>query len=718
MDQFETLALSRSEEGVATLAFLVPGRSQNIFTRQVLEELGRALDVLDRGPAPTGLLIASGRAGSFFAGADLERLEEVVSGRVATAEIERICSAGRAVFDRLSSSAWPSVAVIDGVCLGGGLELALACDLRVATDAAATSLGCPEVKLGLLPGWGGTVRLARLVGPAAAIELAAAGEPLGGRAAEKLGLVDACVPPAAANESARRLLGLAVRDSSHRVRRQRMAGAVPLDGNERAFLEATASAAILARSGGRYPAPQAIVRTILDGCSLDAEGAGRLESRAFAQLAATPVARNLVHLFRAGERNRKTSGDATTEPRRVAIIGAGVMGAGIAAASLRAGLEVAVADTSPETLEKGTATILDEASWDRSQKRSLPEKAVELATKLRSGKRLAVAADAELVIEAVTEKIEVKRAVFEELERLVSPDAVIATNTSTYRISRIAEAVADRSRVCGIHFFVPVRKRPLVEVVRGPDTSERTIERAVAFARRIGKLPIVVRDSPGFLVNRVLMPYLHESIEMVREGVPIERIDRAARTFGMPVGPIELYDLIGLDTAFYAGIVMHESFGDRIEASPVIPVMVRAGLLGHKCGAGFYLHGTSAKDQRPNPDVPKRLEPYALPPHGAAGQGNAYPEKLIVDRLFLPVVLEATLALDEGVVDDPAAVDLAVVHGLGFPADRGGILAWADALGAAEIITRLEPLESLGARMRPTARLRAMAREGRTFHAW
>jgi 3-hydroxyacyl-CoA dehydrogenase len=340
---------------------------------------------------------------------------------------------------------------------------------------------------------------------------------------------------------------------------------------------------------------------------------------------------------------------------------------------------------------------------------------VQLASRLRTAGRIAVAADADLVIEAVTEKIEVKREVFAELERLVRPETVLATNTSTYRIARIAEGIADRSRVCGIHFFVPVRKRPLVEVVRGVETSDRTIATAVAFARAIGKLPIVVKDSPGFLVNRVLMPYLHEAIELVREGVSPQRVDRVAKAFGMPVGPIELYDLIGLDTAFYAGIVMHESFGDRIEASPVIPAMVRAKLLGQKSGAGFYLHGGRGQPLVPNPAIAKRLEPYALEPHGDPAVVHA--DDRIIDRLFLPMVLEATLALDEGVVDHSGDVDLAVVHGLGFPAFRGGLLGWADSLGAETILERLSVFEPLGVRMRPTDRLLAMAREGRTFHA-
>jgi 3-hydroxyacyl-CoA dehydrogenase/enoyl-CoA hydratase/carnithine racemase len=715
MEPFQTLSLERSDDGLVTVAFLVPGRSQNVLTREVLDEMARALDAIDAGPPPSGLLVASGRPGSFFAGADVDRLAERLGGGMPEGDLAGVCDAGRALFGRFSSRPWPSVAVIDGVCLGGGLELALSCDFRIATDSPHVSLGLPEVKLGILPGWGGTVRLPRLVGPAAAIELAASGEPVDAARARRLGLVDAVVSAGWAIESARRLLLAEASRGGHLARRRRAAGRVELDESERAFIASTASAAILARTGGRYPAPQVIVELILDGSAVDAEAAGGLESRRFESLSRSPIARQLVHLHLVGERSRRRQPATDRAVERVAIVGAGVMGSGIAAASLRAGLVTAVAETSEAMLEKATRTILDEAAWDRETRRSDPQRAVQLASRLRTAGRIAVAADADLVIEAVTEKIEVKREVFAELERLVRPETVLATNTSTYRIARIAEGIADRSRVCGIHFFVPVRKRPLVEVVRGVETSDRTIATAVAFARAIGKLPIVVKDSPGFLVNRVLMPYLHEAIELVREGVSPQKIDRVAKAFGMPVGPIELYDLIGLDTAFYAGIVMHESFGDRIEASPVIPAMVRAKLLGQKSGAGFYLHGGRGQPLVPNPAIAKRLEPYALEPHGDPAVVHA--DDRIIDRLFLPMVLEATLALDEGVVDHSGDVDLAVVHGLGFPAFRGGLLGWADSLGAETILERLSVFEPLGVRMRPTDRLLAMAREGRTFHA-
>lgn len=377
------------------------------------------------------------------------------------------------------------------------------------------------------------------------------------------------------------------------------------------------------------------------------------------------------------------------------------MGSGIAAAGLAAGMEVVLVDASPEALEKGAAVALAEATRLNASQ-----------VALRTSVELAAAVDADVVIESIVEKIESKHAVFRTLDRVTRPQAVLASNTSTYPIRRIAESVSDPARVCGIHFFVPVERRPLVEVVRGRDTGEGTVRMAVALAEHIGKRAVVVRDSPGFLVNRVLMPYLNEAVEMLREGVPMERIDAAARAFGMPVGPLELYDLIGLDTAFYAGLVMHDAFGDRIEASPVVPALVRAKHLGRKSGAGFYRHGaaeasepaTESVSGSPNEAVSAILERYESEPHrvGESGIRDRYPEALIVDRLFLPMVLEATLALEEGVACSPDDVNLAVSLGLGFPRSKGGLMGWAESLGRKTLLSRLETLAPLGARMRPT----------------
>ena len=712
--EFPTLALERQADGTAELTFVVPDHRHNVLTRQVFADLAAALDELAQGPRPRGLILRSGRDGSFFAGADLDRLDTLAT--LPAAEIARLCDSGKELFARLSADC-PTVAVIDGACLGGGLELALACDLRVATAAAHTSLGLPEVKLGLLPGWGGTVRLPRLIGPGPAVELAASGEPVDGPAALRLGLVDACVAPEAALESARRLLEIAAAGDLVARRRKAMAASVPLDPAEQEFLAATAAAVMLGRTGGRYPAPPAILETILAGSAVSADEAGRLESAAFARLAATPVAASLLRVFRIGERNRRDAGvggSGATEPRCITapgVVGAGIMGAGIAAASVRAGFATALVDVNRETLTSSVPGILEEAAWNRLTKRSDPAAALALAGRLQTATGLTALAGCDLVVESVLERTDLKQQVLAEIERAVAPDAIIATNTSTNPIAKLAEVLAEPARFCGMHFFNPVRRMVLVEVIRGPATSDATVAAVVAHAKRLGKCPVVVRDSPGFLVNRVLMPYLHEAVEMVREGVEPGRIDRVARGFGMPMGPIELYDMIGLDTAFYAGLVLSAAYGDRIEASPLIPAFVKAGRLGRKTGAGFYrFHGTGPKARIINSDAEtaRIVARYALPARETS-------DRTLADRLFLPMLLEALRVLDEGIVRDGRDVDLAVIHALGFPPFRGGLFAWADSLGAAEIVRRLEPLADLGVRMQPTERLLAIARAGGRF---
>jgi 3-hydroxyacyl-CoA dehydrogenase/enoyl-CoA hydratase/carnithine racemase len=711
-----TLAVEWLADRVVVLRLFVPKSGKNMLTDEVLPDLAAALDELDAGPEPFGVILSSGRSGVFSAGMDVGRLAGMGSWSID--ELSRHCAAGRAVLSRLSVRPWPSVAVVDGLCLGAGLEIALACDLRVATSAPPTALGFPDVKLGMLPGWGGTVRAPRLVGVAPAVELLAGGETISGGEALRLGLVDACVADERAIPAARALMETARTTRSHLDLRRQRERAVGIEPDELASLEAAYAEAIRGRTGGRYPAPPTILRTVVAGAAVTAGEAAAIETGAFVELARSGEAAALVRLFRLGERNSRDSGlDAIgdVEPREIAapaVVGGGIMGAGIAACGLRAGFRVAVVDVDPGVLAAGSRGILEEAAWDRSTRRADPARAVALAGRLTTGTTLAPIAAADLVIESVVERTDIKRRVLAQIERAVRPATLIATNTSTNPIGTLAESLLDPTRFCGMHFFNPVRRMTLVEVVRGPRTSDATVAAVVAHAKRLGKCPIVVRDSPGFLVNRILMPYLHEAVELLREGVDMRRIDRAARGFGMPLGPIELYDLIGLDTAFYAGLVMASAFGDRIDASPAVPALVKSGRLGRKTGGGFYRYRVTADGnaqqatiERPDESIGEILSPYALPDTGPS-------DATIIDRLVIPMLLEAILAIDEGIVRDPRDVDLAVVHALGFPAFRGGLLAWADALGPAEILRRLEPLAFLGPRMTPPRRLLDLARTG------
>ena len=717
---FTSLTLEYLPDGLALVRVAVPGHIQNVMTESFLRELSQILDHFDTMP-PRGLVLESSRPGSFFAGADIDRLNRLWERP--EAEVAAICDRGRELFGRLSASVWPSVAVIDGTCLGGGLELALACDLRVATDDHRTSLGTPEVKLGLLPGWGGTVRLPRLIGPGPALEMLITGDAVSGRRAAILGLVDACVPPDSSRAAALQLLKQTLVNSEYTSRRQRQAAVVPLDKNEKEFLQATTAALILGRTSGHYPAPLAILQTVLEGCEQVAAEAAVCERQAFVQLTRSPVARQLVRVFLLGEQNRHDSGlnerdhgncvNNVNGGYQPAVVGAGIMGSGIVARHLRASLATILVDINADALNRSIPDILTEAAWDRHAQASDPQRAVALAGLLRSSTNLTAITKADLVIESVIERTDLKRQVLREIEEMVAKTAIICTNTSTNPIATLAESLGDASRFCGMHFFNPVRRMKLVEVIRGPATSDATVATVVAHAKRLGKYPVVVQDSPGFLVNRILTPYLNEAVELLREGVAPDRIDRISRRFGMPLGPLELYDMVGLDTAFYAGLVMATAYGERIDASPIIPSLVKAGWLGRKSGRGFYDYRGSGHDApiiAVNGQLADRLEPYRLPDRSLS-DGD------ISDRLFLPMLLEALLVLDEGIVRDSCDVDLAVIHALGFPAFRGGLLAWGDSLGPAHVIDRLQQFSDLGPRMQPPPRLLDHASTGHPFVA-
>ncbi|MDB4358427.1 3-hydroxyacyl-CoA dehydrogenase NAD-binding domain-containing protein, partial [bacterium] len=394
-------------------------------------------------------------------------------------------------------------------------------------------------------------------------------------------------------------------------------------------------------------------------------------------------------------------------------VGAGIMGAGITSRHLRSGFITNLVDINAEVLQKNIPSILEEAAWDRYYQKTNYKKVSELTGLLMSSTQLSAISASDIVVESVTERTDFKQKVLAEIEAVVSASTVICTNTSTNPIATLATALSDPARFCGMHFFNPVRRMSLVEVIRGPDTSDSTVAAVVLHAKRLKKVPVVVRDSPGFLVNRVLTPYLHESVELLREGVDLARIDKVSRRFGMPLGPFELYDMVGLDTAFYAGLVMANAIGDRIDASPVIPALVKAGWLGRKTGCGFYKYnstGHDAKIDTVNEKLNTVIEPYRLPERQIT-------DEKICDRLFIPMLLESLLVLDEGIVRDGCDIDLAVIHALGFPAFRGGVLAWGDSLGATEVVRRLDQFEYLGPRMMAPARLLAHADSGLPFAA-
>lgn len=717
------VTLSFPEPDIALLTLDDPTKGANILARPVLEEIAAHLTALERRSDLAGLIVRSLKPGIFIAGADIR--EFAAAKDITREQTIAIATEGRTLFERLARTPFPTVAAIDGICVGGGAELAVWCDRRLMTDSPKTQIGFPEVKLGMFPGWGGTVRTPRIVGLSNAVELITGGESIDGRAAVLMGLATDIVrtstapsPAAAADQLLQAAVALvrAEKQSGDYLRtREQWSQPIVMSETELGFLGATATAYITQQTKGQYPAPIAALNLMLEASQSDENAAGVQEAEAFAELFGTPVNRALINVFLLTDRNKKDTGvaDRGLKPRPIAsvgVIGAGIMGSGIAGACVKRELPVTLTDARPESLAGGMRKAVEEASYDRAAKGPTTERLLKFAPLVR-----AVVADSEfarcdLVIEAVVENEQAKRELYAKLESHLRDDAILASNTSAISIGRLASGLKHPERFCGIHFFNPVRKMPLVEVIRGPQTSDATIATAVGFAKGLGKSPIVVEDGPGFLVNRLLFPYMNEALELLTSGVSMKHVDGAAKAFGMPMGPITLYDVVGLDTALFAGSVMHDAFPDRVLASSLLEAMVKAGRLGQKSKVGFFAYKEKSDKGEPDPTFDAFLQPYLRP-----SPAKLEPQT-ITNRLFLPMLLEATRVLAEKKVRDPRDVDLGLIFGIGFPPFKGGLLCWADTLGAAKIVEMLKPLENLGARFAPTPLLLDLAKSGKKFY--
>ena len=712
MAQAPTITVSNPEPDIAVLTLDAPNKSANVFSQHVLEELEARLDELSKQSGLAGVVIRSGKPGAFIAGADIN--EFAAAGDITKEQVVEMCTRGRKLLQRFSQCPMITVAAIDGGCFGGGAELSLWCDRRVMSDDRKAQFGFPEVKIGIYPAWGGTGRAPRVLGLGNAVELVSGGEPIDARKAAKMGLVSDVVPAEKIEAAAIAVIRAEQQSGEYKRDRERWSAPLPIDDTELNFLAATASAYIQQQTKGKYPAPLAALNVMISAARKDIEGACELEAKGMADLFGTPINRSLINVFFLTDRNKKDIGveDASVKPRKiesVGIFGAGIMGMGIASACVRRRLPVTITDAIPAALANGVRGILEEVSYDKETRGPDAKKSLEMAPLVNATTADVEFSGCDLVIEAVVENPDVKRELYARIEPLLGPDAILASNTSTIPIARLAEGLKSPERFCGIHFFNPVRRMPLVEVIRGPKTSDETVVTAVAYAKSVGKSPIVVNDGPGFLVNRLLLPYMNEALELLLAGADIKQVDRAARSFGMPMGPIALYDVVGMDTALFAGGVMQQAFPERCVASPLLPAMVEAGRLGQKSGVGFFLYKDKKGRGTPDPTLGDIINPLIR-------KRQTFSEDEFTARLFLPMVLEATRILEEKVVRDPRDVDLGLIFGTGFPPFKGGLLFWADTLGAKKIIEMLKPLEELGERARPTPMLQQMAKEGRGFY--
>ncbi len=713
--RLEWLQDARLEGELAIVWLDHPERSANLLSASVLDEIEAHLDAIAE-RQPVGLVVASGKPGMFIAGADLTEFAASVDQPSET--VVGVSQRGQQLFSRLADLPAVSIAAIDGICVGGGAELAVWCDRRIMTRSPKTQFGFPEVKLGLFPGWGGTARTPRMVGLANAIELVTGGENLSVEQAHELGLADDLTPadPNALLDAAVRMVALEQQSEAFRADRQRWALPIVMSETELAFLGATASAVIQQKTGGHYPAPQAALELMLEASQLDLVAACELEAQRFAPLFGSPVNRALLNVFFLNDRAKKGS-DRTDEmpPHTVTtatVLGAGTMGQGIAAANIKRGVTVRLSDARSEALSVGVSSVVREASFNKQTKATDADKAVEMAGRITATVASDQLAKSDVVIEAIYEDRDAKQKLFAELEPLAGSQTVLCSNTSTIPITALAEGLEHPDRFCGLHFFNPVRKMPLVEVIRGAQTSDTTISRMTTYARQLGKTPIVVQDGPGFLVNRLLMPYMAEAALMVAEGVPIKAIEKAAKGFGMPMGPLTLHDVVGLDVCLHAGGVMKSAFPDRVASAVLIEKLVEADRLGQKNGKGFFDY-PPAKPGKPPKGIPSDEVAALVAASAAKPPAGDYD---ITDRLMLPMLVEATRAIEDGIVSNVRDVDLALILGIGFPPFRGGLFHWADTVGADRIQEKLQPLVALGKRFEITSMIQQAAVEPSTFY--
>lgn len=700
-------------DGVAIVRYDQPDSAVNTLNTRIGPVFERLFTRIEQDPSIVGAVLVSGKPDSWIAGADIDELQHVATA----ADGEELSRSGQRLLNRLAALSKPFVAAIHGAALGGGLEVALACRYRVATDHPKTVLALPEVQLGLLPGAGGTQRLPRTIGLQAALDMMLTGKNIRAKKAWHMGLVHELVHPAILLETAmRRVRALARGEATPARSRSRSGRDMLLEGNAlgRALVFKQARVTVLKKTRGHYPAPLAVIEAVATGYQRGFEAGLLHEARQFGALAVSPVSRQLVSIFFATTALKKDTGlppgiSATAQPvRKIGVLGAGFMGAGIATVAIRAGTVVRLKDASLERLAAGLRSVREVVREQLKRKQLTRVQYDDTLSLVGATTDYRGFHNVDVVIEAVFEDLAVKHAVLREVEA-VAPTAIFASNTSTIPIREIARASVRPERVVGMHFFSPVHKMPLLEVIVTPETSADTTATVVAYGRSLGKTVIVVQDGPGFYVNRILAPYINESGKLLDEGVSVDAVDAALLSFGFPVGPITLLDEVGLDIAGKSGPIMAAAFGDRMQPSVTLQRVIESGRLGRKAKRGFYRYDTKGKRLGVDEGI------AALTPAG--GARRSLPDDEIQRRTVLPMLNEAVRCLEEGVIRSARDGDIGAIFGIGFPPFHGGPFRYLDTLGAASVVQQLDALEArFPGRFAPAPLLRAKAMSNARFH--
>ena len=706
--QGKSLQVDLRDGGIVEVCFSAEGQSVNKFDVRTVEELGAATKVIRETGGIRGVLVTSAKE-AFIVGADIFEFTTLFARPAA--EIEAHIAAQNSAFSGFEDLQLPTVAALNGLALGGGLEMALSCDARVMSEA--TQIGLPEVSLGLFPGYGGTVRLPRLAGARAAIEWISTGKPQNAQVALAAGVAEKVTTADTVRAAALEVLSSLIASGEWQERRRRRHG--PSGADAAVFAEARQK---LSKTAVHQPAALAAVELMERAAGLTRDAALKLEHAAFARIAGTQSAASLIQLFindQAIKKKAKEYGRIARKVRRAAIVGAGIMGGGIAYTSASRGIPVIMKDIQQGALDAGMAEARKLLDKQVESGRLKADKAAALLAEIRPTLEYDGFETVDVVVEAVVEKMPVKKTVLDQVEGLVGSDTIIASNTSSLSISEMASVLDRPKNFVGMHFFNPVPLMPLVEVIRGANTSAEAAATVAGYANALGKTAIVVKECPGFLVNRILITYLLGFLRAVDAGADYLEIDRVMESFGWPMGPAYLADVVGNDTLLHVVEVISEGFADRMKITfpHAVQMLVRENRLGQKNGSGFYRYETDPKG-RPRKSIdPKTAELIAGIRSSAR---RACTDEEMLERLMLPMIIEAVHCLEEDIVESPAEVDMSLILGLGFPRHVGGPLKYADWLGMKHVVERCDAYAELGPLYVPTDGMRAAAKSGGKFY--
>lgn len=695
-----------TDDQICVITFDRPNSAANIFDFDTLAELDQHLAAIESDTNLRGVVVTSAKDNIFIAGADLNSLAKTDD----PAHLSKLIRLGQDTFNRLAGLKVPTVAAIHGACVGGGYEICLACDLRIATEDKATKIGLPETQLGILPAWGGSTRLPRLIGLPAALDIIIAGKTVPAKKAHRVGMIDGIAPREALVETAWKWItsGKKLPKGNRRISPTKKG--VFNNGFVSNLIEKRVRPDVEKRTRGHYPAVTKALEVCVNGLKVDEARSMELEHNAIMELAKTGAAGNLVQVFFLQERAKKINvckNAKTPLIRNAAVIGAGVMGSGIVQWLTSRGINVTMRDINAEAVARGVANIGKLYQAGVKRRKFTATEARQGMDRVRPVATPVPMRQSEMVIEAAVEKIDLKIDLFHQLENQTSSNTILATNTSALSISTIAKGMLVPERVVGIHFFNPVHRMQLVEVIQGEKTDPEVLQRSVKFVQRIGKMPVVVKDSPGFVVNRILMPYMIEAARLFELGADVKAVDNAMLDFGMPMGPLRLADEVGIDVAFHVSETLAESFAEYLTVPKVLSRLMEKQWLGRKTGQGFYRH--QGKDCVPNEDDIRFMRDDKA--------RNAALGKL-QSRMVLLMVNEAARCVEEGIVEGPEDIDFAMIMGTGFAPFRGGPLRFADNFGIENIVADMNQLVDGGEHhFRPCALLTDMAQNNKTFYA-